>query len=152
MSTPTPHTPDHAHHAHHSHETAPLHDSVDSWHDHSHDEKPQSAHAEVGNAGKVIGIGLGLFGVIAVAIAATYIFWIWQITARASLLERSYGATSPIKQARSDKSEQLAKVESGGTFIVEATAQAPRREIQILPFARASELVLKEYQAKGFAR
>ena len=42
---------------HHTHETAPLHDPVDAWHDHSHDPKPQQAHAEVGNAGAIMGIG-----------------------------------------------------------------------------------------------
>jgi nitrate reductase NapE component len=137
---------------HHTHETAAMHDAVDSWHDHSKDEKPQHAHAEIGNAGKVIGVGLGLFGVIVVAVIAAYMFWIWQITDRASRMERTSGASSPLMESRLNKSEALTKIESGGTLLIEATAQTPRREVQILPMSRAIELVQKEYKDRGTAK
>lgn len=100
------------HHAH-SHETPPLHDPIDAWHDHSHDEKPQQAHAEVGNAGAIMGIAIALFMVIVASVLVVYGYYTWFITERLRKAEIASGQTSPAIQAREYKQTALTNITQG---------------------------------------
>jgi len=117
MSTPHHHT--------HIHETAPLHDAPDDWHDHARDEKPQHAHAEVGNAPLITGVGVGLFLVIVFACVAVYAYYTWYITARLSYTEVAFSETSPAIQARKYKQDAYLRLKSGGPVAIPAEGEAP---------------------------
>ncbi|MBX3405497.1 MAG: hypothetical protein KF869_01935 [Phycisphaeraceae bacterium] len=131
----------------HVHETAPLHDPVDEWHDHTKDEKPQQAHAEVGNAFQIMGIGVGLFMVIVFAVIATYGFYVHQTTRRlAEAEEVKFGQRgAPAIEARVLKSDALIRQSAYGWEVVPATGDIPARSLVRLPIDEAKRLIARDY-------
>jgi hypothetical protein len=135
---------DPTHPQHHSHETPPLHDPIDPWHDHSHDEKPQSAHAEVGNAAAIMGIGIALFMVIVVSVIAVYAYYSWYITERLNKAEVATGQASPAIQARAYKTEALLHVSQGGK--IQPPNDAP--SYTLVPIDQKIEQTARDYTSK----
>jgi nitrate reductase NapE component len=137
----------HADHKPHVHETPPLHDPVDEWHDHSKDEKPQEAHAEVGNAYQIMGIGIALFLVIVVAVVATYGFYVHQTTLRLAKAEEvSFGQRgAPAIEARIMKSDALIRQSGYGWEVVPAAGDIPARSLVRLPIGEAKRLTARDY-------
>lgn len=136
-------------HKHHTHETAPMHDPVDAWHDHSHDAKPQAAHAEVQNTPLIMAVGLGLFMVIVVSVVAVYGFYTWYV-ARTLNAQEITTAGAPALEFRKTKNTALDINRDGGTVMLAPLEEGkPKRSITILPFADAQAAVLKEYTPKA---
>jgi hypothetical protein len=126
--------------AHHSHETPQMHDAVDEWHDHSHDEKPMEAHSEVGNPHLVIGVGLLSFGLVVVACIAIYMYYIGYVGNRLREAERA-GAVAGM-DTRNWKQGQLADLDAYGWF---------NKETVQVPLSAAAASVIAEYEAAAKA-
>lgn len=90
-----------------------MHDPIDAWHDHTKDERPQQAHAEVGNAAAIMGIGIALFLVIVVSVVVVYAYYTWFITERLRKAEIASGQASPAIQARTYKETALTNISQG---------------------------------------
>lgn len=137
----------HAQHKPHVHETAPLHDPVDPWHDHSKDEKPQQAHAEVGNAFQIMAIGVALFLVIVVAAAVTYGFYIHQTTRSLARMEEVPFGTrgAPAIETRILKSDTLSRQGTYGWEVTPAVGDIPARSYVRLPIDEAKRLTARDY-------
>lgn len=134
-----------SHHAH-SHETAPLHDPVDPWHDHTKDEQPQQAHAEVGNAAAIMGIGIALFMVIVVSVVVVYAYYTWFITERLRKAEIASGQTSPAIQARQYKQESLITLTQGRQNAkAPAFGDLPELTYSFVPIDRTIEQTAQMY-------
>jgi hypothetical protein len=118
-----------------------MHDPIDPWHDHSHDEKPQNAHAEVGNARAIMGIGIALFMVIVVAVISVYAYYTWYITERLNKAEIASGNSSPAIQAREYKSTALIRLNSGGKVEGPTT-------YTLTPIDQKIEQTAREYTSK----
>lgn len=143
------HNPAQPHRPHHAHETPPLHDPVDPWHDHSHDQKPQPAHAEVGNARAIMGIGLALFMVIVVAVISVYAYYSWYVTQQLSRIEVASSRTSPMIQARDYRAQALARLANGGRITIPAAGEEPASTIEITPIDRSIERIARDYAASA---
>ncbi len=137
------------HHKPHVHETAPLHDPIDEWHDHSKDEKPQHAHAEVGNAARIMAVGIGLFLVIVVAVVVTYGFYVQQSTQRLNEMEivraRGGEALPPALEARKFKGDSLMDLQTYGWIQVPAVGDTPARSLVRHPIDAAKQKVAQDY-------
>ncbi len=136
------------HHKPHVHETAPLHDPVDAWHDHTKDEKPQQAHAEVGNAGRIMAVGIALFLVIVFAVVVTYGFYIQQTTSRLNAMERvDYGNDlAPPIQARKARLESLTSLAGDYKWVeIPAVGETPAGAYVHVPLAEAKKRVAQSY-------
>lgn len=141
---------DHDNHPHdqpHGAETAPMHDPVDHWHDHSKDQMPQQAHAEVGNARAIIGIGVGLFFVIVFAVVAVYAYYVWFISRRLSEQEIASGKASPAIQAVEYKRDALIRLEKGGSFTAPKGRVNAAESYTLRPLDEALERIAREYAA-----
>ncbi|MCC6320004.1 MAG: hypothetical protein IT438_01030 [Phycisphaerales bacterium] len=138
-----PETPHHAH----SHETAPMHDSVDAWHDHAADEKPQQAHSEVGNATMITGVGLALFMVIVFSVVAVYAYYTWFVSQRLSEQEVAFGLSphSPAAVARQYKRDALQRLEAGGEVRIQATETLPALNYKLIKIDDAMKAVAETY-------
>jgi flagellar basal body-associated protein FliL len=128
----------------HTHETAPLHDPIDAWHDHSHDPKPQQAHAEVGNAGAIMGIGIALFMVIVVAVIAVYAYYVWYVTESLKKAEVASGQASPAIQARAYKQEAILNLIKGAQ--VKPVGETPG--YTLAPIDQKIEQTARDYTAR----
>lgn len=130
---------------HHGHETPPLHDPPDPWHDHSHDEKPQQAHAEVGNAALITGIGVTLFMAIVVSVILIYGYYVWFITERLRRSEIASGSASPAIQAREYKSTASIRLAKGGPVVIPAVGDAPEVRYSLTPIDQAIQRTAEQY-------
>lgn len=142
------HTHPHAPPTHHVHETAPLHDPVDSWHDHTRDQHPQHAHAEVGNAPLVMGVGLGLFLLIVASVLLVDSFYRGYASNRLSDMEADAAAPNgPAILTRTEKSQVLLYQQSKEArwVTIPAAGEVPARNFAQIPTAVATELALKQY-------
>jgi hypothetical protein len=105
------------HDHHHHQETAPLHDAVDSWHDHSHDaQKPKEAPSEVANAGKIIFTGLALAMVVVVSILVTYAYYTGYVTTRLAEVEHR-STIGPSTDAYNYKVSSIESQRQGGSHV-----------------------------------
>ncbi|MFN7021175.1 MAG: hypothetical protein ACK4WH_07605 [Phycisphaerales bacterium] len=149
------HDPNHPQHAL-SHETPPLHDPVDEWHDHSKDEKPQAAHAEVGNAAMITGVGLALFFVIVFASVAVYAYYSWFVSQRLSEQEVAYGSSpgSPAATARQYQRDARQRLKSGGEVRIKATDTLPALNYSLIKIEDSIKAVAEDYSkpAKASAK
>ena len=148
------HTP-----THHVAETPPMHDAVDEWHDHSHDERPQRAHADVQNSNLVLGVGIALAAVIAISSLIVYGFYIHYNTQRMVLRERTPrdGAfkeldLSPTEDTRKFKSADLGLLENGGTTKLPTEKENEFKTITISPISRAMDEVAQRYTSRKTAQ
>ncbi len=130
---------------HHGHETPPLHDRPDEWHDHSHDEKPQQAHAEVGNAALITGIGVALFLAIVVSVILIYGYYVWFITERLRRSEIASGSASPAIQAREYKATASIHLAKGGQIVIPAVGETPEVRYSLTPIDQAIQKVAEQY-------
>lgn len=140
-----PHHPDPHLVPHHGHETPPLHDVPDEWHDHSHDEKPQHAHAEVGNAALITGIGVGLFMAIVVSVIAVYGYYTWFITERIRLSEIATSESSPAIAARKYKSDAYIHLAKGGNVVIPASGDTPASNYRLTPIDESIQKIAEQY-------
>ncbi len=135
-------------HKPHVHETAPLHDPVDEWHDHTKDEKPQHAHTEVANAWRIMGVGIGLFLVIVFAVVVTYGFYVQQsarLLNAAEIVELSDTNAPPV-QARMYRNNS--RMELAGPYdwiVIPAAGDVPARALVRTPIERAKQTVAQDY-------
>jgi hypothetical protein len=137
-----------AHSKHHVHETAPLHDTTDSWHDHSHDAKPQHAHAEVQNTPMIMGVGLALFMVIIFSVVAVYGFYTWYI-ARTLDSQEITTAGAPALEWRDAMDKELKLIQTGGTVTLPAAEEGkPGRTVNIIALDKARAAVVEQYAPK----
>lgn len=123
------------------HETAPLHDPVDAWHDHSADPKPKEAHGRTLNAKAVIAIGAGLFVTIMMTTMVVYQYYVWYTTRM--LNER---ATPQQRMQYTDRMElqSLAKRQ--------VAAEDPvwrDHDTVLVPFNTAVDQVVATYKGEG---
>jgi hypothetical protein len=140
-----PHTTVHApHHGHHVHETRPLHDPVDTWHDHSHDERPQHAHGEVQNSNIVLAVGLALTAVIVASVIVVYGFYVHYNTQRADDRERTT-AGAPLLETRGEKVKDLSMVANGGSFQMATEDEKVKKTVTIAPVGQAMDKVVQTY-------
>jgi hypothetical protein len=134
-------------------ETAPLHDPVDEWHDHSHDEKPQRPHADVQSSNLVLGVGIALAAVIAISVLAVYGFYVHYNTQRMDLREHTTSknlpglAPSPADETRVKKSKDLITLERGGEVRMPTEKENVSRKVTIVPMSQAMEEVVQTYTA-----
>lgn len=144
----------HAKPTHHVAETAPLHDPVDEWHDHSHDEKPQHAHGEVQNSNLIMGVGLALTGVIVISSLVVYGFYTHYNTQR--MVEREHMpragafkdlADSPTEATRKAKLADLNLLNQGGPLPMPTEVENVNKTVTITPIARAIDEVAQSYTA-----
>ena len=144
----------HAKPTHHVAEAAPLHDPVDEWHNHSHDDKPQHAHGEVQNSNLIMGVGLALTGVIVLSCVVVYGFYTHYNTQR--MVEREHMqrsgvyselADSPTEATRKVKSEALNLLNQGGTVPMPTEVENVNKTITITPLAKSIDDVAQSYTA-----
>lgn len=142
----------HAKPTHHVAETPPMHDPVDEWHDHSHDQKPQHAHGEVQNSNLIMGVGLALTGVIVISCIVVYGFYVHYNTRR--MAEREHMprigaykelADSPTETARKAKSADLVLLEKGGSTQMPTEVENVNKTITITPIAKSIDEVVQTY-------
>lgn len=135
-------------HDEHKHETAATSDPVDAWHDHSHDERPQAAHGEVQDTGRIMFIGVGLFIAVVVSVIAVYGFYTFYTTKELSAAELST-PNSPALLYRTDMAKSQAMILAGGQLKLPALEEGkPERVVNILPFEQATDRVVAEYLGK----
>ncbi len=140
-----PHTKVHAPpHGHHVHETPPMHDAIDAWHDHSHDERPQHAHGEVQNSRLVLGVGLALTGVIVVSSLVVYGFYVHYNTQRSDERERTTDG-SPLIETRIEKGKALAMIQTGGSFPMATEDEKVKKTVTLTPIDQAMDKVVRMY-------
>lgn len=151
MSDPH-HTPNPS--THHVAETAPMHDPVDAWHDHSRDEKPQHAHAEVQNSNLIMFVGVALTGVIGLSSLVVYGFYTYYNTHRMAEREHmpragAYSdlAESPSEEARSNKARDMLVLERGGSIKMPTEQENITRTVTLSPIALAMDEVAQSYSA-----
>jgi hypothetical protein len=142
-----PAAPLHPHPHAHVAETPVLHDAPDEWHDHSHDEKPQHAHAEVGNARAIMSIGISLFLVIVFACVAVYAYYMWFLANRLNQQEVAEAANphSPAAKAITYKREALARLQDGGQFKLPALEPLPGQSFSQRKIGEAINAVAADY-------
>ncbi|HMN41304.1 MAG TPA: hypothetical protein PKE29_10695 [Phycisphaerales bacterium] len=145
LNAADPHTSVHPPHAHHVHETSPMHDAVDQWHDHSHDERPQHAHTDVINTRLVLAVGLALAGVIVVAVVVVYGFYVHYNTQRSSERERTSAFGSPLTDTRIEKARDLSMLATGGSYQVSTGDENAKKTITIAPIGQAMDRVVRAY-------
>lgn len=122
-----------------------MHDPVDAWHDHSRDAAPQNPHAEVANAGQVIGVGVGLFMVVVLAVVVIYGYYIWETTGKLSDRERREGSAG--YHAREEKAAWDAELRAYGWQAVPSVTEAePGKRYVRLPLDKAQERVIDTYK------
>jgi hypothetical protein len=145
----------HAKPTHHVAETAPLHDPVDEWHDHSHDNKPQHAHGEVQNSNLILGVGLALTGVIVVSCLVVYGFYTHYNTQRSNQREHMLRegaftelANSPTEVTRASKLADLILLSRGGTTEMPTETENVKKTITISPIDKAMDEVAQGYTAR----
>ena len=136
-----------------------MHDPVDEWHDHSHDEMPQRAHSDVQNSNLVLGIGVALAAVIAIASLVVYGFYTHYNTQRMALRESTPRtgafvdlAQSPTEKTRNDKSESLGLLQSGGTTKLPTEKENEFKTITVSPIDKAMDDVVQRYTARKSAQ
>ena len=136
-----------------------MHDPVDEWHDHSHDERPQRAHSDVQNSNLVLSVGIALAAVIGISSLVVYGFYIHYNTQRMALRERtpreglfSDLAESPTEATRRLKGNDIGLLETGGTFELPTEKENVNKTITISPIAKAMDDVAKSYTAKRTAQ
>lgn len=136
---------------HHEHtaEAPVLHDAPDAWHDHSHDEQPQQAHAEVGNAKAITAIGVGLFMVIVFAVVAVYAYYTWFLARQLHENEvaTSRDPLSPSVMAVQYKRDSLRRLEVGGSVDVPEREPAPAMKYTVTPIEDSIKRVARTYAA-----
>lgn len=142
----------HAKHSAKHHETAPLHDPVDSWHDHSHDEKPMAVHAEDVDTRSVMFIGVALFFVVVIASVIVYGFYVYRTTQKLSLGEVSSRDTAPAWETRRARAETFSRREKGGELKLPTEVEGQTKTIQIRPLADAMRDVAAEYAGRKSAQ
>lgn len=140
---PTPQTDRVGLPGHHVHETAPMHDAVDAWHDHSHDERPQEAHAEVQNTPMIMGVGVALFFVVVASVVVVYGFYTHYTTTRLSALEQTT-ENSPAFVTRGEQSNSLTLLKAGGTLPLK-DADGKERQVRVSPVDQAAAGVVGRY-------
>ncbi len=133
------------------HETAPMHDPTDAWHDHSQDaDKPQHAHAEVGNPGLIIGVGIAAFLLVCASVLAIQGYYTHYTTERLNALERQSGNTGERvwKEKLARRDDEMAQyvwadhdrvqmpLEIGVAKVLEDYAQAPKPQPAASPRGR----------------
>ena len=143
-----PHVPP----THHVHETAPLHDPVDSWHDHSHDEKPQHAHGDVQDSNLVLGVGVALAAVIAVSCLVVYGFYTHYNTQRGIDSELVKYPNSPATLTREAKVADLFLLEKGGTTKMPTEKEGVTKDITITPIDQAMDTIVQKYAPRKTAQ
>lgn len=144
-----PHVPP----THHVHETAPMHDPVDQWHDHTRDEQPQKPHADVQNSNLVLGVGIALAVVIALSCAVVYGFYIHYNSQRTNERENAQNPNmhglsindSPAIAARNEQRDNLARLRAGGTLEMPTEQENVKKTVTIRPLAQAMEIVADRY-------
>jgi hypothetical protein len=136
MSTHQPHDP----HAPLPH-TPEVHESLDAWHDHSHDERPQHPHLESINAPKVIGIGVGLFLAVAATVALVYGFYVWY---NVRALDQREGIGNGFEgPSRAERDDLSARLNQGYAWA--------NHDAALLPLDQGVDRVVKQYATKRAA-
>lgn len=144
----------HEHSHHPKAETAPLHDPTDAWHDHAKDEKPQIEHGEIRNPATVMGVGIGLFFAVVVAVVVVDNFYKWYTAQELARNSIATSPTSPAIEARQFKADALsAHASADPTWIViPKTGDVPAKAIAQIPLKVAAERVVAEYAARSGGR
>ena len=144
----------HAKPTHHVAEAPPMHDPVDEWHDHAHDEKPQHAHGEVQNSNLIMGVGLALTVVIVVSCLVVYGFYTHYNTQR--MVEREHMpragayselADSPTEATRKAKLADLNLLNQGGPLSMPTETENVNKTITITPLSKSMDDVVRAYTA-----
>lgn len=133
-----------------AHHTPPMHEPTDAWHDHAHDERPQTAHGEVSRPGLIIGIGVGLFLAVAAAVVVVQSFYKWYTGQQLSRTQVASGPNAPAIEARAFKASAIAGQQAAepSWMVIPAQGETPAKAIAVLPVETASTLVMREYAAR----
>lgn len=135
---------------HHVHETSPMHDAVDAWHDHSHDERPQEAHTDVQNTRLIMGVGVALFLVVVAAVVVVYGFYTHYTTDRLAALEETTPG-APALVTRKEVAMSVYTLNSGGELKLKQ-ADGPDRTVRITPLEQARAAVVGQYAGRAGGR
>lgn len=142
----------HAKHSAKHHETAPLHDPVDSWHDHAHDEKPMAVHAEDVDTRSVLFIGIALFIVVVISCVIVYGFYVFRTTQKLSIGEVSSRDTAPAWDTRRARAASFSLRDKGGELKLPTEVEGQTKTIQIRPLSDAMRDVAAEYTSSKSAQ
>jgi hypothetical protein len=126
-------------------------DPVDSWHDHSADERPMEAHGEVGNPGLVMAVGLGLFVLIVGAVIAVDTMYRGYAASSMAAAEVSSDAVGPVTELRAEKTRILAAQQGTSPIWVQLPPideKTPGVNVVQIPTADAARAVIAEYSKR----
>lgn len=127
------------HHEHPTGHTPEMHDRPDEWHRHTTaEERPQQAHSEIGNPGRVLAVGLIAFLLVVVASVAVYLYYV-SFTTNILNEREATGLEAEIVAARQDAMERF---DRGYVWLDQ------EQGVVLLPYAEASRRVINEYTAR----
>lgn len=133
--------------------TPDLHDPADAWHDHSHDEKPQVAHGEVGNPTLVMSVGVGLFLVVVLAVVVVDTFYRGYASKKLRELEVTT-PNAPALLTRGERSSMFLSQQSKepGWVVIPAAGEVPAKAVVQLPLEQAQGIVIQQYLSQTKAK
>lgn len=104
MATDPHNTHGHSHAAGH---TPDMHDPPDEWHRHTTaEERPQHAHGELANPGRVLAAGFIAFVIVIVAAVSVYLYYLSYTISRLDLAEQR-GLEADVLRLRQDATDRM---------------------------------------------
>jgi hypothetical protein len=102
-----PHNHAHPPHGHPAGHSPEMHDPPDEWHRHTADEeRPQSAHGELANPGRILGAGGFAFLLVAVSSVAVYMYYISFTTRQLDIAEQR-GLEADVLRSRQEAADRM---------------------------------------------
>jgi hypothetical protein len=94
-------------HTHPVGHTPDMHDPPDEWHRHTTaEERPQHAHGELANPGRVMAAGFLAFVIVIIATLAVYLYYLSYTIHQLDLAEQ-HGLEAEVLRARQDANDRL---------------------------------------------
>lgn len=133
--------------------TPVVHDPVDAWHDHTHDQAPQSPHTDAANVTQVMSIGLILAVAVVLSAGAVLGFYKWYVAGQLSAEERvnpniPNSRLAPPIAVRWETQDKLNALSSGAELSIPTEEGKPNRTVRLLKIDDAKAAVIREYAGR----